>query len=307
MSRHKLASPHRVCLSVCLCCILLFINVSLSLSLCLSLSLSALHREKVQSVLWHPHESSLLFSGDLAGALCLFDGRATSSLSLATLPSGVESMAVDPFRSYYLYVAEERGAVSVLDLRRLSSPPVSSPASSPVSPVVGAFSPPGGETVSCLSFSPSCPGLLVSVSLDGSLSVFDTLLSPAETPQLVSSKHMNVGGLFSGRFSVDSPFVFVCGGDSGQVALWEMDETAAIADRFTPRLTSTSTSTATSRYSGGSYDQSLSSLSVSALIERQRDRERQTERERERLVEELETEMSATRRKENKGKKHKKK
>ena len=88
--------------------------------------------------------------------------------------------------------------------------------------------------------SPHVPGLLVTASVDKSVKVWDVLSGSAHSggspgPTLVAEKAMAVGQLFTAQFDADSPFLLATGGAKGVVALWEMTENRAVADRFAGR------------------------------------------------------------------------
>ena len=75
---------------------------------------------------------------------------------------------------------------------------------------------------------------MVTASVDKSIKVWDAL-EPSATPTMVAAKQMAVGQLFSAQFDYATPFLLAVGGSKGVVALWELNEDRAIAERFAGR------------------------------------------------------------------------
>lgn len=187
------------------------------------------HTGKVQDILWHPQEAALLASGSFDKTAAVFDVRAApQSVECARyqIPADVECIGWNPFAVEQLVVASEDGVLSCFDVRSRTSPLWTLNAHS--------------KTTSSLCFSPHVPGLLVTASVDKSVKVWDVLSGSAHSggspgPTLVAEKAMAVGQLFTAQFDADSPFLLATGGAKGVVALWEMTENRAVADRFAGR------------------------------------------------------------------------
>jgi WD40 repeat protein len=95
------------------------------------------------------------------------------------------------------------------------------------------------KTCTSISFSDKIPGFLCTASVDGTVKVWDCLpLHKGEInePLVVAYKTMSVGRLFTMQCYGSSPFTLAAGGDKGMLAVWNSDETAAIAAQFHGRV-----------------------------------------------------------------------
>lgn len=197
------------------------------------------HKDKVQTVLWHPHEAYLLASASYDKRVCLVDMRNPSfqCVTAGLLSSDIESLAFDPFAPHHLYGATEDGRVFVIDLRKYV-PGHSHAQASNAKDFLMTFQA-HDKTVSSLSFSAGIPGMLATSSLDKTVKIWDTASLHADqadvAPTCVAYKSMNVGKLFTAKFSVDDAFLYATGGDKGMVAVWEADEMDAVRGHFENR------------------------------------------------------------------------
>jgi periodic tryptophan protein 1 len=210
------------------------------------------HQDKVNSVCWHPDEAWLLASSSFDKTLSLVDCRSVSVGFGGHLAADSECVVWDPFQPYHMYVALENGDVICLDIRNLEAVRHHSRS---VSPYLSFHA--HDKTVTSLHFSPSVKGMLATSSLDKTVKVWDVgslhdcdahqLVSASEAPsgkkaakshasglvpKCVAYKTMNVGKLFSLRFSYDDPFTLAAAGDEGKVAIWESDENDVIKHHF---------------------------------------------------------------------------
>jgi periodic tryptophan protein 1 len=158
-------------------------------------------------------------------------------------------MVWDPFQPNHLYTSLENGQIVCLDIRNIQHV---KDHSAQVNPYF-AFQA-HEKTVSSLNFSASIKGLLATASLDQTVKLWDVnSLQSAEphqlmtngskqmksssssnslAPKCVAYKSMNVGKLFTLRFSYDDTFVLATAGDEGKVAVWESDEMEIIKNHF---------------------------------------------------------------------------
>ena len=127
------------------------------------------HTDKVQDVTWHPTEAWLLATGSFDKTVAIIDCRAPGKpvVTFGPLPSDVEALSWDPHCSQHLYCAMEDGQISCFDLRKAMNGDMGGANSA-----VCTFQA-HGSTTSSMSFSPRCPGLLVSASIDKTVKVWD--------------------------------------------------------------------------------------------------------------------------------------
>lgn len=219
------------------------------------------HRDKVNAVLWHPDEAWLLSTASFDKTLSLIDCRSVSITKGCNLPADIECLAWDPFQSYHLYASMENGQVLCLDIRNIET--------SRQSIGAGAVNPyllfqAHDQTVSAIHFSSSVKGMFATASVDETVKVWDVssledsdprdLISAATNvtgiskksskshnsssqqnsvfPKCIAYKTLNVGKLFSLRFSQDDPFTLAAAGDEGKVAIWESDENQVVQQHF---------------------------------------------------------------------------
>jgi periodic tryptophan protein 1 len=203
-------------------------------------------------VQWHGSEAWLLASAGYDKHLALSDCRTAHTTIASALPSDVESLAWDPFSPYHLYVSLEDGSVLSMDIRNPTTHRSTFTASGiSVNPYIRWKA--HEKTVTSLHFSSAIKGMLATASLDKSVKLWDinsvqeadfrqivsdktwsatSTSSGRPSPRCVAYKSMNVGKLFSLRFSYDEPFLLATAGDKGKVAVWESDEMEIIAQHF---------------------------------------------------------------------------
>jgi len=80
------------------------------------------HKDKVQSVVWHPAEATILATGSYDHTVALLDARdsAGQNIKKVKIPSDCEALAWDPFNPQYLTAACEDGTVTTWDVRNFS-------------------------------------------------------------------------------------------------------------------------------------------------------------------------------------------
>ena len=73
-------------------------------------------------------------------------------------------------------------------------------------------------------------------SMDGNIKVWDILGNGGSSPQLIGDKDMKQGELFSMQFCQDIPWVIACGGQKGELSVWDISENKTIEQHFKPYL-----------------------------------------------------------------------
>lgn len=71
--------------------------------------------------------------------------------------------------------------------------------------------------------------MLATVGTDQVCKVWDVSCA---TPQCVSSKDLKQGELFSVQWYQDIPWVLAAGGNKGEVAIWDTEESDTVAKHF---------------------------------------------------------------------------
>ena len=182
------------------------------------------HKGKVQSVLWHPTEGTILATGGFDRQACLLDARLgdkPSSVRTMKINADCEALAWDPFRAERLVVATEDGDISCWDVRNLAQK---------------LWTIKGGDSgVSDVSFSGAVPGLMATVSVDKTVCIWDAHHAGGGAPVKVDQKDLGGGKLYACGFYPSSDFLLGCGGTGGQLCLWEMGGEATIANAFRGR------------------------------------------------------------------------
>lgn len=188
------------------------------------------HTNKVQSLAWHPTEGTILATGSYDQTVSIVDARSSSgntNCKKVRIPADCESVAWDPHQTHLLTAASEDGSISCWDVRKFES---GMPYWSFVANEFG---------VSDISYNPSVPGMMLSCSVDKTVTLWDTLNvsnNPGELPFNCGSKDMNVGKLYSCSFYPSSPWILSCGGMGNQLALWDLSSEAIFQKRFGSRV-----------------------------------------------------------------------
>ena len=73
--------------------------------------------------------------------------------------------------------------------------------------------------------------MMATVGTDNTCKIWDIHASSG-TPQLIGSRDLKQGELFSVQFYEDIPWVLAAGGSKGEVAIWDTEETSEVASHF---------------------------------------------------------------------------
>lgn len=74
--------------------------------------------------------------------------------------------------------------------------------------------------------------LLVTVSPDALINVWDTNIIEDGKPRLIQSKNLKIGGLFTCKFYEDSPWILATGGIKGELGIWDLEESELVVKHF---------------------------------------------------------------------------
>ncbi|CAM9877506.1 unnamed protein product, partial [Choristocarpus tenellus] len=172
------------------------------------------HKDKVQAVVWHPEEATVIATMGYDKVLALLDARAAEQVASYALTADPECLLWNPHNPAQILTGSEDGVVCCRDVRRAESPVFSFTAHE--------------KGVSGMSIAPMVPGMLSTCSDDKHVRVWDIA---GEVPLQVASKAMAVGKLFAVQYDASTPFLLATGGSKGQVALWHSDDDTAIENR----------------------------------------------------------------------------
>ena len=73
---------------------------------------------------------------------------------------------------------------------------------------------------------------MASVGVDGICKIWDLSV---DIPKVIQMKNFNAGELFNCQFYKDSPWVLAIGGSSGEVIVWDTEESEALTSVFEGR------------------------------------------------------------------------
>lgn len=191
---------------------------------------------------WHPNEAWLLSVASFDKTISMIDCRSVSIGKACDLRADVESTVWDPFQPYHLYASLENGQVICLDIRNMEQIQDHSKRFNPYLQFQAH-----DKTVSAINFSASVKGMLATASIDQTVKVWDVsdlqsvrVDEGASVPKCIAYKSLNVGKLFTLKFSHDDPFTLAAAGDEGKVAIWESDEMEIIRNHFQENVYETS-------------------------------------------------------------------
>lgn len=177
------------------------------------------HGEKVQALSRNFAEVNVVASGGADKLVCLFDVRVNDGKGVLTAkaPGEVENLVWNPFNPAVMGISTDNGFFQFYDVRQMK---LSNKA-------LFEFQP-HSEGVTAVAFNPKVENILVTASIDNCVKIWDL---KGEKPELLASKDMNVGALFTVEYHPDSAFVLACAGSGGIVAIWDTEENDTVAQR----------------------------------------------------------------------------
>lgn len=188
------------------------------------------HKGKVQSVVWHPKEGTILATGGYDRNVFLVDARSKQGgQKKQRIPTDCESLCWDPFKDQNLTCASEDGTICCWDVRKFDDGPI-------WSYVAHEYG------VSEISYCDSIPGMMATCSVDQTVALWDahTISDHSHTPKACGSKEMKVGKLYSVSFYPSAPWLLTAAGASKELSVWDLTREQTITNAFGNRNTSDS-------------------------------------------------------------------
>ena len=177
------------------------------------------HKDKVQSIKWHPVEEGVMATASFDKKVCLRDVRDSKMELSRAMKADVESLTWHPHDTCYLSVAAEDGTLETHDVRCFSGTPVASFKAH-------------DKAVSAVTCSQTVKNMVVTASADQKLKVWDYSKIEGQMPKLVAEKNPGMGELYCCNFYRDSPWFIAAGGSKGELYVWDLEENADIVAAF---------------------------------------------------------------------------
>lgn len=149
--------------------------------------------DKVQSVLWNPHDPYSLLTASADGYVRNFDCRVFDQFQKWNLKAGVECLLPHPENEYYCFAATENGLIHHIDYRKKKP--------------IFSFQAHDKE-ITGLSFNKNNPDILISISADESMRFWNV----NNEFECTFSKKLNLGPLYCIDMNPDYPFLACIGG-----------------------------------------------------------------------------------------------
>ncbi|XP_042886127.1 periodic tryptophan protein 1 homolog [Penaeus japonicus] len=179
-------------------------------------------KEKVQTIKWHPTEAHTLLTGACDNKVRLLDCRSSDTFQAWKVDGEVESVVWDKHNEnpYVFMASTDAGTVYAFDGRK----------EKPLWTLSAHH-----KSCTALSMSPTCPGCLVTASMDETIKVWDVA---SGKPAMVEEHKINLGVIHCLSACPDWPFVFCMGGDNKEnnFKVWDIRNSVNVRTRFCPRM-----------------------------------------------------------------------
>ncbi|CAH1800076.1 unnamed protein product [Owenia fusiformis] len=180
------------------------------------------HKEKVQTIQWHPYEPQSLLSGGFDKSVIVYDCRSPEETHRNWKLGGeIERVVWDHFNPTYFLASTDQGYVYYVDSR--TDKPVFT---------LNAHS----GAVTALSLSSQVRGCLVTGSEDKAVKVWDIADSK---PSCVTEKNMKIGPIQCASCCPESGFIFAVSGEK-EFRVWDIRDNTDVRGQFEGRSASAS-------------------------------------------------------------------
>ncbi|KAG5439860.1 hypothetical protein PCANB_000142 [Pneumocystis canis] len=184
------------------------------------------HTNKVSYIEWHPSQPTLLLSGSFDHTTMIHDVRSSRSAELKwDLKNDIESVKWDLHNPFHFYVCTDSGMVYLLDTRN----PLSN--SKHINSIWTLQAHDG--PISAFDINSFVKGYFITGSTDKSIKLWNAY-GDNGGPNMILSKDIGVGKVFSARFSLDRKTMFsmVAGGSNGIVKVWDTLKSKAVRNIY---------------------------------------------------------------------------
>eukprot|EP00930_Biecheleria_cincta_P031432 TRINITY_DN21823_c0_g1_i1.p1 TRINITY_DN21823_c0_g1~~TRINITY_DN21823_c0_g1_i1.p1 ORF type:complete len:467 (-),score=106.88 TRINITY_DN21823_c0_g1_i1:79-1449(-) len=177
------------------------------------------HSDKVQCVRWHPTEQAVMLSAAFDRKLGLLDVRQPGQAAMATLPAEAESAIWSRHNPFHCYASVDNGGVCCYDVRKVAG---KAPQDQQIIWTLMA------HDVACTAVQDApAPNLLVTAGLDGHAKVWNCAGSG---PQMILSKNLQAGPIFTCQSNPDMPGLMCFGGKCP--VMWDLSSEQLLLDVF---------------------------------------------------------------------------
>ncbi|KAK8048974.1 WD40-repeat-containing domain protein [Apiospora phragmitis] len=188
------------------------------------------HTDKVCSLAWHTVESTVLLSGSYDRTIVAADMRAPDAkVHRWGVESDVENVRWDPHDPNCFFASTENGIIHYHDARNTPS----SPSESKPLWTLQAHD----ESLSSFDVNSQIPGFMATGSTDKTVKLWN--ITPTG-PQMVVSRNLDVGRVFSATFApdVDVAFRLAVAGSKGTMHIWDTSTNASVRKAFGSKMAS---------------------------------------------------------------------
>ncbi|EMR11703.1 hypothetical protein PNEG_00137 [Pneumocystis murina B123] len=181
--------------------------------------------DKVSYIEWHPSEATLLLSGSFDHTSMIYDVRSSKDAFKWNIKSDIESTRWDLHDFHYFYVSTSSGMVYLFDVR---NPPSNSEYLNPVWTLQAHDGPVSAFDINCF-----VKGYFATGSTDKSIKLWNKHGKDGG-PSIIISKNIDVGKVFSVKFSQDKETMFslAAAGSEGVVRVWNTLKSKAVKNIY---------------------------------------------------------------------------
>lgn len=198
------------------------------------------HTDKVQSVAWQvtapglatgSENPAVLLSAGYDKTVRVYDTRMPDQALVAGIPADVEAVRWNGWKDQSFLVALETGIVQGFDARKLSSTLTADSAQFTLV----------AHDAACttLDVSPHIPGCILTGGTDRQVKLWSIDDEDADKPRsinLVTSRDMDVGKVFTASFSPNDPLTVAVAGSNGKLQIWDTLSNPGMRRTFGDRL-----------------------------------------------------------------------
>ena len=177
------------------------------------------HKDKVQVLEWHPTDPDSILSAGFDGKGVVWNTKnPNEKIYLQFNNTEIESGCWHPTQEFTCFFSFEDGSIKAFDTKNPETPILDFQAHE--------------QQCTSIALTKANENVLVSVSVDETIKVWDLGQINDGKPALIQSKNMKIGGLFTWKFYEDSPWILASGGMKGELGIWDLENSEAIVKNF---------------------------------------------------------------------------